>query len=69
MTMKLIEKEWNPYLSKYEHTWIADDLEQLTSDFDPECATGSAVLIISTGDTYLKNTDGKWQKVGSTEVV
>lgn len=67
--MKLIEQRWNPHLSKYERTWIADTVEELTANHDPDSATGSVVLVISTGDTYMKNTVDKWQKVGTTEVI
>ena len=67
--MKLIECEWNPHLRKYTHTWIADTASELTADFDPECACGSVVLVIATGDSYMKNTADKWQKIGTTEVI
>jgi hypothetical protein len=56
-------------MAKYEHTWVADDESKLTAGFDPDCAVGSMILVISTGDTYIKNTEGKWQKVGTTEVL
>ena len=67
--MKLIEQKWNPHLSKYERTWIADTAEELTASHDPDSATGSAVLVIATGETWMKNTVDKWQKVGTTEVI
>lgn len=67
--MKLIDQKWNPHLSKYDRTWLADTAEELTADFDPNSASGSAVIVISTGDTYMKNTVDKWQKIGTTEVI
>ena len=67
--MKLINREWNAYLNKYKHTWLADDESQLTSDFDTEGAAGSTVLVISTNETFMKNCEGKWQKCGTTEVL
>lgn len=67
--MKLIECEWNTTLGKHNHTWLADDESAITADFDPESAEGSVILVISTNATYMKNTQGKWQKVGTTEVV
>ena len=41
----------------------------ITADFDAEGAEGSIILVISTEATYMKNTQGKWQKCGSTEVI
>ena len=31
-----------------------------------ECAAGSTALIISTGEVYMKNSENKWEPVGST---
>ena len=67
--MKLINREWNAYLNRYEHTWLANDESQITSDFDPECAEGSVILVISTQSTYMKNCEDKWQKCGTSEVI
>lgn len=67
--MELINREWTPYLDKYTNTWLADDETSLTADFDPDSACGSMILVISTGDVYIKNTQGKWQKSGTTEVI
>lgn len=67
--MILIEREYNAYLDKYESTWLANDESQITANFDAECAPGSIILVISTQATYMKNTTGKWQKVGTTEVI
>ena len=67
--MKLIGRKWNAYLSKYENTWLADDESGITADFDPDSAEGSIILVIATEATYMKNTQGKWQMSGSTEVI
>ena len=67
--MKLIEKRWNCCLAQYEHTWLADDESALTADFDPDSAVGSIVMVIATESVWIKNTDGKWQKPGTTEVL
>lgn len=67
--MQMISNNWNCCMAKYEHTWIADDESTLTADFDPDGAVGSMILVISTGNTYIKNTKGKWQKAGTTEVL
>ena len=67
--MKLIEQKWNPHLGQYEKTWLADDESELTAAFDPEGAAGSVVLVISTESTWMKNTQGQWQKLGTTEVI
>jgi hypothetical protein len=67
--MKLIDREWNEFLNKYTRYWIADDESGITANFDPDSAEGSTVLVISTRSVWMKNTAGKWQKVGSTEVI
>ena len=67
--MKLIDQKYNVHLGKYEKTWLADAVEEITADFDPDSAAGSSIMVISTGDFYMKNTVDKWQKVGTTEVV
>ena len=66
--MKLIDINWNVLLCKAEHVWLADDESGITADFDPESAEGSAIIVISTASTWMKNTQGKWQKVGTSEV-
>jgi hypothetical protein len=67
--MKLIDREWNGCLNKYENTWLADDESSISADFDPDGAEGSVILVIATEETYMKNTTGKWQKMGTTEVI
>lgn len=67
--MKRIGRRWNAYLDKYEDTWLADDESAITADFAPECAEGSIIMVISTESTWMKNTSGKWQKCGTTEVI
>lgn len=67
--MKLIESKWNFSQGKNENTWLADTESELTAAFDPDSAAGSSVFIISTGSAYMKNTKGKWQKIGTEEVI
>ena len=67
--MKLIDHEWCCTLNKCRNTWLANDASDITADFDPDSAESSVILVISEGATYMKNADGKWQKVGTTEVV
>ena len=67
--MKLLKCEWNCCLNKYEKMWLADNTDELSADFDPESAEGSIILVISTEESYMKNTSGKWQKFGTTEVI
>ena len=67
--MQMIGKKWNCCMAQYEHTWIADNENNLTADFDPDSAVGSVVLVISTNSAWMKNTQGKWQKMGTTEVL
>lgn len=67
--MKLIDREWNAYLDKYMNMWIADDESCITTDFDTDSAAGSTIIVIATSSTWMKNSTGKWQKVGTTEVI
>ena len=67
--MKLISREWNPCMGKYMNMWLADNESDVTADFDPEGAEGSSIVVIATEATYMKNTQGKWQKCGTTEVI
>lgn len=67
--MKLIEREWNICMCRYTNVWLADNEDGITADFDPESAAGSTIIVISTASTWMKNSQGKWQKVGTTEVV
>ena len=66
--MKLIDREWNPHLNKYQHMWLADDESGIVADFDPDGAEGSVIMVISTQDTWMKNSQSKWQKCGTSEV-
>ena len=67
--MKLINREWNAYLGKYQNMWLADDETGLSADFDPDGAEGSTVIVSATDATYMKNTEGKGQICGSREVI
>ena len=67
--MKLIEREWNACTNKYMHVWLADDESGIVADFDANSSECSAIIVISTNSTYMKNAQGKWQKVGTTEVI
>lgn len=67
--MKLIDRKWNAFLEKYENTWLADQESEITASFDGDCAEGSVIYVISTGNVYMKNTGCKWQKCGSNEVI
>lgn len=67
--MKLIEQKWNRHLWQHENTWIADSVDEIPTNFDPNSATGSVIFVIDAGATYMKNSEGKWQKVGTTEVI
>jgi hypothetical protein len=67
--MKLIEREWNAYLGKYQYMWLANDDSNITADFDPDSAAGSIIFVISSQSTYMKNCSGKWQKCGTSEVI
>lgn len=66
---KLIGQEFNKCQDKVQNMWLSDTGSELTSDFDPDSAIGSTIIVISTHSVYMKNTVGKWQKCGSTEVL
>ena len=67
--MKLIDRDWNPHLNKYQNMWLADDESGITADFDPDGAEGSVIMVISTKATWMKNSKCKWQKCGTSEVI
>lgn len=66
--MKLIDREWNGFLNKYENVWLANDNSGISADFDSDSAEGSLIYVISTKETWVKNCDCKWQKCGTMEV-
>jgi hypothetical protein len=66
---KLIGQEYNNCLDKVQNMWLSDDGSDITSNFDPDGAIGSTIIVISTQSVYMKNTVGKWQKCGSKEVL
>ena len=67
--MKLIDREWNAFLGKYTNMWLANNDDEITTGFDPDGAEGSMIIVIASQSTYMKNTEGKWQKYGTSEVV
>ena len=67
--MQLIDREWNEYLGNYQNVWLADDASGISANFDPDGSELSAIFVISEGAIYVKNCSGKWQKVGTTEVI
>lgn len=67
--LKLVESTFNWILNGYIKTWLADSKDDFSSDFDPESAPGSSILVIETKEVFVKNTEGKWQKFGTSEVL
>lgn len=68
--MKLIDSKWNPFQNANERTYLANTAEDVDLSMVPEdCAIGSAILVVSEGAMYIKNTLGEWQLSGSTEVL
>ena len=68
--MIVIEKRWNSLLQAHELTYLANTAADVViGDLDPDCASGSVVLVVDTEDVYMKNTQGQWQKLGTTEVI
>ena len=66
--MQLIEAKWNQAQLKNEYTYLANSESDVTVPND-DAAIGSQILVIGTGAMYIKNTDGKWQKSGTDEVI
>lgn len=52
-----------------EKTWLADDDTEITADFDTESAPGSKILVVGSGNLFVKNCKGQWQKFGTNEIV
>jgi hypothetical protein len=67
--MKLLDQTWNTYLGKFDRTWLADSELDIPAGFDPESAEGSIILVILPQVVYIKNSQGKWQKMGTSEVL
>jgi hypothetical protein len=54
---------------KATYTVLADAASEVTANLYPECAIGSTILCVATKDIFIKNTEGKWQRFGTTEVI
>lgn len=67
--MELLNSRMNYVTRRPVRDWIADDESQLTADFDPDSNPGSTIYVISSKEVYVKNSQRKWQKAGSTEVL
>lgn len=67
--IKLIHSEWNETTGGYQRDWLADDASQITAGFGASDNPGSTIYCIADQSVYIKNTQGKWQKAGTTEVV
>ena len=68
--MKLIDCKWNAHLNKPQTTYLANTLAEVKLDkVDANSAEGSIIIVISENVSYMKNTVGKWQKIGGTEVI
>lgn len=65
--IKLIERKLSAGL-KYECTYLCNNANEIAADFATECAIGSTILCV-TGDVFIKNTEGKWQKFNTSEVI
>ena len=67
--MVLIDSSWNFSVGAQEMTFIADTKNDIDLSLTTHCAVGSSILVIDSGACYMKNTAGKFQRVGSTEVL
>lgn len=71
--MTLVEQEFIPGKigepGAWKRTWYADHEADIAADHDTESAPGSLILAIDTGNVFVKNSQKKWQKVGSAEVI
>lgn len=68
--MTLVSKEYIPgeigHSGKWLKRWRADREAEIPASFDPESTPGSVILAIDTEAIFIKNSRGKWQKVGTT---
>lgn len=67
--MILINQQWSNTQKAWINEWQSDDGSDISANFDPTCAVGSTIMVISSKTFYIKNSKGKWQKLGSTEVI
>lgn len=67
--MKLIDSKLMEHPDKRLNTWITDSEADVKPGFDADSYEGSMIVCIDTKAVYMKNSAGKWQKFGSTEVV
>ena len=67
--MKLLESVWNEAQRKYKRTWLADNDSDITADFDADSASGSTIIVVTSGTVYTKNTQDKWQEFGGTKII
>jgi hypothetical protein len=67
--MKLIANDYNRGQDDEIRTWLADNATEISANFDAESASGSMIIVIETKDIYIKNSEGKWQKFGTNEVI
>lgn len=62
MAVKLINKEYSPYLDEYKHDYIVDTESDIASL--PECCVGSSALVVESGAVYMVNASGIWAVFG-----
>ena len=66
--MILIDSNWNQSQRAIERTYLANTQADVSVPKD-DSAVGSTIIVIATGDVWMKNENGQWQKVGTEEVL
>ena len=70
--MKIRAREYVPAQDKADYTFLADSVADIPADMNeryPDAAVGSTIIVIEIGAMIVKNTKGKWQKFGTSEVI
>jgi hypothetical protein len=63
--MSIIIKTQNGEVRYGINEYTLDTPQDLTELNSVQCASGSVALIISTGEVYMKNSENKWEPIGS----
>lgn len=66
MAYKMIDQQYGSGCG-YRKEFICDNNSDVAKL--PACCTGSAAFVIGTGDFYMVNASGEWQKVGEPSTV
>ena len=70
--MKLIDRQYNRFSDRNTDTFLANKVEDIPANINeqyPNSCAGSMIIVIESGAVYIKNTEAKWQKFGTSEVL